>query len=90
MRPQSALRLFLSLMVLSPTATFAQSSQSASSPPVPRLINVTGTFRPADGRPAATVETVTLSIYADQQGGAQSKKLHGFNARVSLSPAPSS
>ena len=37
---------------------------------VPRLINISGVFRPADGQPAGAVETVTLSIYADQEGGA--------------------
>ena len=32
-------------------------------------MNVTGVFRPADGQPPAAVETVTLSIYADEVGG---------------------
>ena len=41
-----------------------------SSASVPRLINVSGVFRPADGQPASAVETVTLSIYADAEGGA--------------------
>src|SRR4051812_9738648 len=47
----------------------AQSAQSSSTS-VPRLINVTGVFRPADGQAPAAVESVTLSIYADQDGGA--------------------
>jgi hypothetical protein len=34
------------------------------------LITITGVYRPADGRAPAAVETVTLSVYADQQGGA--------------------
>jgi len=46
---------------------FAQATQEQ---PVPRLITITGVYRPADGQPSATVETVTLSVYADQQGGA--------------------
>ncbi len=37
---------------------------------VPRLIKITGVFRPADGLPVGPVETVTLSIYADPEGGA--------------------
>ena len=54
--------------VLSSEAVLAQSSPSTSTS-VPRLIAITGVFRPADGRPASAVETVTLSIYADQYGG---------------------
>ena len=49
--------------------SLAQSSPTVSSAPVPRLINISGVFRPADGQPAAAVETVTLSIYADPEGG---------------------
>jgi hypothetical protein len=43
--------------------------QSGSSVPVPRLINITGVFRPAGGQPPNSVETVTLSIYAEPEGG---------------------
>jgi hypothetical protein len=50
---------------LAQTTARAQSQDQS----VPRLINITGVFRPADGQPAATVETVTLAIYADPQGG---------------------
>ena len=57
------------VVALSVAAVSAQ-SQSASSQSVPRLINIAGVFRPADGQPAGPVATVTLSIYADQQGGA--------------------
>ena len=57
-------------IVVSASAISAQSSQSVSSPSVPRLINISGVFRPADGQPASAVETVTLSIYADPEGGA--------------------
>ena len=52
MRLLSAMRALLALIVLSPSAIFAQSSQSVSSASVPRLINITGVFRPADGQPA--------------------------------------
>src|SRR5262245_35236428 len=69
MRRSSALRALLPLIVLLPSAIAAQSSQSMSSASVPRLIEVVGVFRPADGLPAGPVETVTLSIYADPEGG---------------------
>jgi hypothetical protein len=36
---------------------------------VPRLIKFSGVFQPADGQPPASMEVVTLSIYAEQQGG---------------------
>jgi hypothetical protein len=60
----------LIVVVLSSSAVCAQSLQSASSQSVPRLINITGVFRPANGQPAGPVETVTLSIYADAERGA--------------------
>ena len=69
MRLLTALRVLLVLIVLSPSAIIAQSPQAVSSASVPRLININGVFRPANGQPAAAVETVTLSIYADQEGG---------------------
>jgi Chaperone of endosialidase len=56
------------IVVLSSSAISAQPSQSVSQS-VPRLINITGVFRPADGLRAGPVETVTLSIYADPEGG---------------------
>src|SRR5262249_37456545 len=37
--------------------------------PVPRVVWFSGSFRPADGQPIASVETVTLAVYADQAGG---------------------
>ena len=70
MRLLSAMRVLPVLILMSPSALFAQSSPGASSATVPRLINISGVFRPADGQPAGTVETVTVSIYADQEGGA--------------------
>src|SRR5262245_31201899 len=48
-------------------------AQSAPSPTVvtavPRLMWFSGAFQPADGSPAAPVESVTLSVYRDEQGG---------------------
>src|SRR5580765_7879942 len=60
-----------SLIVVVPfaSAISAQSAQSVSSQSIPRLINIAGVFRPADGQPAGAVAPVTVSIYADQQGG---------------------
>ena len=55
------------LLFLSPLTALAQVSQE---PSVPRVINITGVFRPADGQPPAAVETVTLAIYADAIDGA--------------------
>src|SRR6185436_14248734 len=57
--------VLLVLLLSSPSAQAQSSDQS-----VPRLINITGVFRPADGQPPAAVETMTLAIYADEQGGA--------------------
>ena len=56
----------LLVVFASSSPTRAQSQDQS----VPRLINITGVFRPADGQPPAAVETVTLAIYADPQGGA--------------------
>ena len=68
MRQLSAMSLLL-VIVLVPMSLFAQSSPPVSASSVPRVINITGVFRSADGQPAGAVETVTLSIYADQEGG---------------------
>jgi hypothetical protein len=38
--------------------------------PVPRLVWFSGAFHPANGQPIASVESVTLAVYADEQGGA--------------------
>ena len=65
--------LTLSLVVLlSPTVLLAQSPQQSQSTSmsVPRLIRLTGTFRPADGQTPLSVETVTVAIYAEETGGA--------------------
>ena len=51
----------------------AQQNQSTTTTPVttvPRLVRISNTFHPVDGQPPAAVESVTLSIYRDQQGGA--------------------
>jgi len=67
MRYPLVARLFLSLLIVSPVVASAQSAQDQS---IPRLITITGVYRPADGKAPGAVETVTLSVYAEQQGGA--------------------
>ena len=91
MRQLSAIRALLVLIVLAPSAIFAQSASSSSAVAVPRLINISGVFRPANGQPAGAVETVTLSIYADQQGGAplwQETQIHRARCAGPLYAAP--
>jgi len=56
----------LAAMIVSATA-YAQSLQPPQT--LPRLINVTGVFQPADGHKPARVEMVTLAIYTDETGG---------------------
>ena len=60
------------VVLLSPTVFFAQAPQQSQSTSmsVPRLIRLTGTFRPADGQNPLSVETVTVAIYAEETGGA--------------------
>jgi hypothetical protein len=58
------------LCLLSATALYAQQASSSAVTAVPRLVRVTGTFVPVGGTPAASVETVTLAIYAEETGGA--------------------
>ena len=59
----------LSLCLLAAAAMPAQ-AQSATDATVPRLVRVTSSFQPADGKPPASVETMTLSIYSEERGGA--------------------
>ena len=69
MRLISALCAVLALALLSPLAVLAQDAPPAPALSVPRLVNVSAVFQPADGQPPAPVEVVTLSIYAAQDGG---------------------
>lgn len=45
-------------------------AQQTTTATVPHVVRLTGTFRSADGLPAAPLEKVKLSIYADETGGA--------------------
>jgi endosialidase-like protein len=68
MRYQVAVSALVLTLVLSSGVAFAQSAPDPSVS-IPRLITITGVYRPADGRPPAAVETVTLSVYAEETGG---------------------
>src|SRR5437762_13021316 len=68
MRYVSALLTFIVVVLFSPLVIFAQSAQEPGTS-VPRLVNITGLFRPADGQPPAAIETVTFAIYADPTDG---------------------
>jgi hypothetical protein len=60
--------LLVGLCLLS-TPLRAQQATAPTVTTVPRLVGVTGSFTPADGLPAAQVETLTLSIYSEETGG---------------------
>jgi hypothetical protein len=64
MRFISVALVALAVVVSSPRGLLAQAVQSP-----PRLISVSGVFQPADGKAPASVEEVTISIYADESGG---------------------
>ena len=68
MRLVSAVVAALALALLSPLVVLAQSAPPPPAVSVPRLINVSGVFQPADGQPPGPVEVVTLSIYAQPEG----------------------
>ena len=57
MRLLSAVRVLLSLVVLLPRADLCAVLATRSSVVVPRLINISGVFQPADGQPAGAVES---------------------------------
>jgi hypothetical protein len=48
-------------------AAYAQQPQPMAA--VPKLVRFSGSFRPANGTPAQSVESVTLAVYRDQTGG---------------------
>src|SRR5580765_7779409 len=69
MRPIRAALVILVLCLASPAPLFAQSSQASLSTAVPRLINVSGVYRPADKQPLTPLEQVTFAVYAQETGG---------------------
>ncbi len=70
-RPRNAavLSCLCCMTLLGVTEAQAQPSQSTTATVVPKLVRFTGSFRPANGLPAQPVESVTLSVYSDQNGG---------------------
>jgi hypothetical protein len=69
MRSITAVFIALAVVLTVPITSAAQSAPPAPSVTVPRLIHITGVFQPVDGQPPAAVEVVTLSIYAEADGG---------------------
>src|SRR5689334_3381590 len=69
MRRISTALLTLVCVLSSLVTALAQSASTIPSVPVPRLIQITGVFQPVDGQPPSAVEIVTLSVYADADGG---------------------
>ena len=57
------------LSLLSATVLCAQQSPTPPPNSVPRVIPVSGVFVPANGEPAGRVETATVAIYTEQEGG---------------------
>ena len=68
MRLVQAAIVSMALVLAAAPPVRAQSPQPPPSISVPRVINITGVFQPADGQPPAPTEVVTLSIYAQQEG----------------------
>ena len=50
-------------------ANVAHAQQPQPAAAVPKLVRFSGSYRPVDGAPAQTMESVTLSVYRDQTGG---------------------
>jgi Chaperone of endosialidase len=61
--------ILVGMILSSPVTSFAQTAPAEAVASVPRLITITGTFQPGDGQPPPAEVCVTLSIYADQEGG---------------------
>ena len=58
----------LSICILAVSAAPAR-GQSPTLTSLPPFVRVTGSFSPADGKPPAPVETMTLSVYGEATGG---------------------
>src|SRR5579883_42848 len=59
------------LALLLPAGLFGQQTLNDTRPvtTVPRLVRISNTFHPANGMPAAPVESVTFSVYREETGG---------------------
>lgn len=58
--------VMFALVVLPGSSAYSQTPAATT---VPRVVRVSGTFAPANQRPSASVETLTLAIYAEETGG---------------------
>jgi hypothetical protein len=59
----------LSVAAAAGTLPAQQQPSVAAAVTVPRVIRFSGTFQPANGLPRAPIESATLSIYREEQGG---------------------
>jgi hypothetical protein len=69
MRLVSTVSAAVVFALLWPAIFLAQSTQSAPTISEPRLINISGTFRAADGQAPAGMHAITLAVYAQETGG---------------------
>ena len=51
------------------TAQITITENPSTTAAVPKLVRFSGSFRPANGQPAQTMESATLAVYRDQTGG---------------------
>ena len=90
MRPRLAVSSFFSALLLLPIAVFAQSTQDQSAS-VPRLITITGVYRPADGKAPGAVETVTLvDLRRRSRGARRSSRKPSRSPSTTAAATPSS
>ena len=63
--------IVITVLLAGVTGVSAQQTAPAATAfaPVPRLVWFSGTFQPADGQPPQSVETVTVAVYRDREGG---------------------
>ncbi|HMF95890.1 MAG TPA: hypothetical protein VKE96_16425 [Vicinamibacterales bacterium] len=73
MTARSTLRLLvccIAVLIWIPCVSALDAQQTpVALTPVPRMMWFGGSFHPADGQPVAPIETMTLAVYPDQQGG---------------------
>jgi len=69
MRLVSTVSAAVVFALLWPAIFLAQATQSAPTISEPRLINISGTFRAADGQAPAGMHAITLAVYAQETGG---------------------
>src|SRR5437870_3551629 len=68
--PRSSIVVALLWLSWAMTLGAQQPAPAASAfAPVPRLVWFSGAFQPADGQPPQPVETVTVAVYRDREGG---------------------